>query len=205
MLNTRTIRTCLNHAPGVASVQGRSVSLRGVDMTKQIKLTQGQFTIVDDSDYEYLSHRKWYAMRQKSGAYYAVSNRTDCKGKKYIMHRVIMDAPQGILVDHRNHNTLNNIRSNLRLCTQAENQHNQVPQGGTSEFKGVAWHSRDKCWRAYITLDDTKIHLGTFYDECKAARAYDIGAVTHFGEFAYLNLLTPTEAHEIMAKGGSDV
>ena len=104
------------------------------------------------------------------------------------MHRLIMDEPKGLIVDHRDHNGLNNRRSNLRLCTNAQNQYNRLPlKGGTSRHKGVCWCKSHNKFNAYIYQRSKRYHLGWFVNEDDAARAYDKKARELFGEYAYLN------------------
>ncbi len=152
---------------------------------KRISLTQGKFALVDDEDFERINQYKWYAGKNKR-TYYA--GRHFCSRTTIRMHRVIMNAPKGMEVDHRDGNGLNNCKGNLRFCTQSQNQQNQQAlQGGTSLYKGVSSHTKDKKWRACITLNSKTYYLGNFYNEIKAALAYDEKAKELFGEFAYLN------------------
>jgi hypothetical protein len=90
---------------------------------KKIKLTQGQFAKVDDEDYDWLNQWKWCAQyNPKTKSYYAV--RSVKEGVK-IMSRVIMGEPKGKLVDHEDHDTLNNKKNNLRVATRSQNGMNQ--------------------------------------------------------------------------------
>jgi len=150
-----------------------------------IPLTQGKFAIVDAEDYDRLSQYKWYASKCKN-TYYACR----AKGRTTIrMHREIMRAPKGLMCDHKNHNGLDNRKSTLRLCTNAQNCYNQqASSNGTSKHKGVSWHKCSRKWSARIRCDGKFYHLGDYEDEIEAAMAYDDKAVELFGEFAYLNL-----------------
>lgn len=152
---------------------------------KEIPLTQGQVTLVDDEDYNELNKYKWYAdWSASTRGYRAVRHSSD--GQKLIfMYRVIMNAPPDLQVDHRNHKTLDNRRENLRLCTASENLRNQLPQpGGSSKFKGVSWDKNARKWRATIHPNGCTCYLGYFMNEIEAARAYDAAAHKLFGEFA---------------------
>jgi len=155
---------------------------------KLIPLTRGKFAIVDAADYELVSRYKWHA--NKGGrTYYAKSQE---KGRTISMHRLITNAPKGIVVDHINHNGADNRRANLRFCTWAENYHNSLPRrGGSSRYKGVHWCNTNKKFRARITCNSTPLHLGYFDSEIDAAKAYDKKVRELFGEFANLNFPNP--------------
>jgi hypothetical protein len=154
------------------------------DGARLIPLTQGKFAIVDADDYERLSKHKWCACKKRH-TFYAY-RRT--QGKKISMHRVIVNAPRGLVVDHKNRSGLNNRKSNLRPCTIAQNNRNSGPHhNATSKYKGVLWNKAARKWQARIRPNRRQIHLGFFTDEIEAAIAYDRKAEQVFGEFAYLN------------------
>lgn len=95
------------------------------------------------------------------------------------------------MVDHINGNGLDNKLKNLRICTNQENQQNRYNQSNNkSGYKGVGWHKTTKKWRARISINNQLIHLGLFQNKIEAAKAYDIMASKHFGNFAKLNFPT---------------
>lgn len=153
---------------------------------KEIQLTQGQVAKVSDNRFNYLSQFKWYAVYTPSvNGYYAARR----FGKTQIlMHREIMDAPNGTQIDHQDGDGLNNQNENLRFCTAAQNQFNRNKQiNNSSGFKGVDFHKNMNKWRAKIQLNYKRIHLGYFDSAEEAARAYDEAAKKYYGEFAMLN------------------
>lgn len=110
------------------------------------------------------------------------------------MHRVVMGVERGDsrTVDHRNHNTLDNRKSNLRVCTTLENNRNTSNRiGSVSKYLGVVLDKRSGRWRARITIDGRRQPLGHYSNEIDAAIAYDRAALKHFGEFANPNILKP--------------
>jgi len=167
--------------------------------TKTIPLTQGQFALVDADDYEKLSKYNWCALKHGNVRKYYYASRSDSSGEKaknIRMHREIMGAPKGLDVDHINHDTLDNRKENLRVCTRRENLRNGLGWAkSSSKYKGVAWQeirwnpSKNyvQKWIAYIQIGDKVTRLGYFEDEKKAALAYNKEAKKHFGEFTRLN------------------
>jgi hypothetical protein len=162
-------------------------------MAKEIQLSQGQVAIVDDADFEWLNQWKWYAAwRPSVQKFYAVRNppRGERSSTPVVMHRIIMGAEKGALVDHiKNQETLNNQRSNLRLATRAQNAVNsRLRSDNSSGFRGVSWHKAANKWISQLRCHDAKFKLiGFFTNKIEAARAWDMAAIEHFGEFACLN------------------
>ncbi len=157
----------------------------GTEETKRIKLTWGKYAIVDADDYDRLRSYNWCAL-EGSQTFYAKT--FHLSGAILSMHRLILNAPKGLFVDHIDHNGLNNRKSNLRLCTNQQNLRNKLPKPGcSSKYKGVSWSKARNKFRAKIVHNGKAIHLGYFDSEIDAARAYDKKAHEVFGEFAYLN------------------
>jgi hypothetical protein len=149
---------------------------------KEIPLTKGKMTIVDDEDYEWLSQSKWHACFSR-GKWYARTCTSD--GKIVRMHRLIMNAVDGVEIDHKDGDGLHNWRSNLRECTRSQNMRN-VRATSSSGYKGVSPIPYGR-WRARIYLDGHEVRLGHFLSPEEAARAYDVKARELFGPFARTN------------------
>lgn len=152
---------------------------------KTIQLNKGHKTLVDDADFDILSGYTWFI----SDTGYAKSTLwKEGKAHQIRMHRLLMKAPKGKMVDHINGDKLDNRRVNLRLCTNAENMRNrQKTRFNTSGFKGVYWNKRDKKWQAQIKIFYKQVCVGRFDDVKEAARAYNNAALEAFGAFASLN------------------
>lgn len=153
----------------------------------EIKLTKNKVTLIDDEDAERVLELKWHVSRSGSGIDYA-GHTKKIHGGVILLHRYLLDAPDGMFVDHINGDTLDNRKSNLRICTHKENLRNQrTPKNNNSGFKGVMWYKRISKWRAYIRVDKVQFHLGYFETKEDAALAYNISAIKHFGQYAKLN------------------
>lgn len=159
---------------------------------RQIQLTNGPIALVDDGDFELVSQWKWwkdgrYAVRNLPLAEWLARGGRGVP-RRLLMHRVILNAPPGQDIDHRDGNGLNNTRANLRFCNDSQNQANRVRlrPGRSSRYRGVTLHPTGK-WQASIKVQLRVIYLGLFASEEAAARAYDAAAVKHFGDFARPN------------------
>ena len=143
-------------------------------MSREIPLTQGQVAVVDECDYEWVAQYKWYALWSPGvKSFYAVRNSPTVNGYRTAiqMHRAIMEAPKGLHVDHLNHETLDNRRSNLRVVSCRVNNWNRK-DAGHSAYPGVSWHSRDRKWVAQIEVAQKHINLGYFDTEEEAHAAH---------------------------------
>lgn len=151
-------------------------------MAKKVPLGNGQFAIVDDEDFELVSRYRWHILPypKVGGGGYAVT--------KMRMHRLILNAPPEFFVDHINGDPLDNRRSNLRLCTNAQNQQNTGSRGGSSRHKGVSFNKKSGKWKAGFMFEGRAYHCGLYEHEDDAARAVDKKRGEVCGTFASKNL-----------------
>ncbi len=149
----------------------------------EIRLTQGQVALIEDEDYEAISHHSWHAVRRHDNRWYA---QAVIAGERIPMAVFLLQPPKGQEVDHRNNDGLDNRRNNLRHCTHQQNLCNRrIFKTNTSGFKGVYRYGLN--WRARLKHNSKWVNLGCFRDRIDAARAYNDAALRYFGEFARLN------------------
>ncbi len=155
---------------------------------KTIPLTQGEFALIDDEDFELVSRHKWFCLvDQKNGKRYAGTNvMRNGKQRGLSMHRLILEH-HAAHTDHKDGNGLNNQKENLRPATRAQNGQNRNLQIHSAPFKGVSAYKDTGRWLAGIRVNKKLKYLGYFDDPVAAARAYDAAAVANFGEFARTN------------------
>jgi hypothetical protein len=160
------------------------------DSFRRIPLGEGVWTIVEPPDYYLLKNFNWY-LSGNGKEFYAFRNIKISPGhvKMVSMHRMILDPPPHLLVDHKNNNTLDNRRSNLRLATHAENACNRpkIKSKTSSQYIGVYLEKRTGRYTSKIRIHGKRLWLGRFNSELEAAHAYDAAAKKYHGEFARLN------------------
>jgi len=156
---------------------------------RRIKLTQGQYAIVDPEDFKWLNLFKWFANRSHKAFYARRVIYINGKIKVIQMHRLVMHYDGELFVDHENRNSLDNRKINLRIATAAENRANSSRniEGKSSRYRGVCLKKDLNKWQASIGYRGKRIHLGYFENEIDAAKAYDEAARKYYGEYAVVN------------------
>ena len=187
---------CTLRCTGMARAVRRTPPPADVPGAKWIAISGEQFVLVDEAKYDLLSQYNWVAVKQRSDladtTYYA--KRTDYSGdkrKSVWMHRFILNAPPGYLVDHINGNGLDNRSHNLRLATHGQNSTNSRRKNSTG-FRGVT-RLADDLYIAKLSLDRKIYYAGRHKTAESAALAYDKMARRLQGQFARLNFPRPGE------------
>lgn len=137
---------------------------------KQIKLSQGEFAIVDNKNFEWLSQWKWNARWAKhTKSFYAIrGKRIDSKFYEISMAREILGLKKDDKrqADHINHNTLDNRERNLRIVTSQQNTFNR------KNIKGYTWNKIRRKYQARISMCGRSLSLGYFDTAKEAHNAY---------------------------------
>jgi len=150
------------------------------------KKDSDQFFLVSDESFDFVNNHKWYLHHRG----YAITSIKDHTGKRKLvkLHRLLMNFPVGMHVDHKDGNKSNYQLNNLRVATKNQNERNRPKRPNCSSiYKGVYWNKTYKRWYASITLDNKLHYLGSFTNELAAAIAYNEKAKEFHGEFAVLN------------------
>jgi hypothetical protein len=162
---------------------------------REVPLLRGGVALVDATDYDRVMEAgPWSTSRcgenKTTGRPKIYVRATRGRGQR-LLHRFVVDAPAGFDVDHENHDTFDNRRVNLRVCTRSQNNANRPKfRGGDSRYIGVyraRWTGNDRWQAICATAPGKKKKLGYFDSEEDAARAYDRAALAYSGEFATLN------------------
>lgn len=149
----------------------------------RLTLPSGHVTVFDAADLPLVEQFKWHVLKARRTCYAQTKGGPANGRQRTYLHRLLMNAPAGLLVDHINHDGLDNRRSNLRLATPGQNVANSGPRSG--DYRGIfVSHHRSKPWRARIQTR----HIGYYATEWEAAEAYNEAALAEYGEFALLNV-----------------
>ena len=144
------------------------------------KTEDGKEFYSDVSDIKIVEEYYWNI--NDKGYVYTMDRKTH---KKILMHRLIMNSPTDMVIDHIDHNKINNCKSNLRICSQKDNSRNLlISKNNTSGITGVIWNNENNKWRARITVNGKLIHLGYFETLEEAAKARYDAELLYFGTFS---------------------
>lgn len=154
---------------------------------RQIPLTQGKFALVDDEDFEELNKRKWCLSHGYAVSALPRGGKKTQNGRIIRMHRVIMNVPAGTFIDHKNGDKTDNRKSNLRVCTRAQNIINSNAFSNNKfGLRGIVFHKQTGKWRARIGYEKKALSLGLFNTKEDAHNAYTEAAIKLYNEFAFV-------------------
>ena len=139
--------------------------------------------LIDDDDYLKLINYSWHLSHNYPS--------TKIENKEILMHRFILNAKEGDIIDHINKNELDNRKSNLRFSNRSLNSHNRRKkiEKYSSNFYGVA-KRENGTFRSIINKDGIRYNIGSYLTELEAASAYNKKAIEIYGEnYANLNIL----------------
>ncbi len=130
-------------------------------------------TIIDLDDVEKVKNIKWW--KNKRGY---------VNSKNIMLHKFIMNCPKDKVVDHINHNPLDNRKCNLRICTQGENRFNSnIRKDNTTGYIGIVFIKKTNKYRARITKNGVTYNLGHYNSLEEAIKARKEAEEKYFGEF----------------------
>lgn len=157
-----------------------------------VPLTHGKVAVIDAADAPLVAGRNWQAT-PKRRPYAMRHGIVDGRKRTIWMHRVFIDVPPGLFVDHIDGDELNNRRSNLRICTVRQNAMNRrTYSNNTTGRKGVSVFGNR--FRAAIRVEGRTISLGLHTTVAEAAMAYEAAASRYYGPFARPNRGAPLRA-----------
>lgn len=176
----------------------RDYSLQPEDQSiKYLPLTKGQRAIVDAEDFEELSQWCWTFNAKTRRPFRGIAAKEGVPQVNVLMHRQIMRAENGQMVDHINRDTLDNRKANLRFCNKSQNAANSVrtKRKESSNYRGVSWSKQNKKWEGGMLFGGIR-NRRHFDSEVEAAAFVDSLAHKFHGEFAVLNFPKDQGTHE---------
>lgn len=157
--------------------------MRKIPIYKKVKQVVG-YALVDDEDFNLVNETEWFISGRK---YASATKKVGGAWKAIYLHKVIMPSKGELVVDHINGDTLDNRKSNLRICTKHQNIINAGKRkDNSSGFRGVYKVKKKgkERWQAKAVLEGRQYHFGYFDSAQEAAEAYKISAKKLYGEFA---------------------
>lgn len=145
----------------------------------ELMLCGGVTCLIDDEDWDRIKAYKWCRHAKKKYAGARVEDRM------VLMHRMIMNAPKGVAVDHINHDTFDNRKMNLRICTQAENMWNAKHRGSNTKIRGIHFRKKVGNYQVDITSNGKRLYLGVYSNLEDAITVRKEAEIKYHGEYRY--------------------
>ncbi len=147
----------------------------------ECRVKNGRSFLFDEEDLPVILRRTWTVGRDG----YVHGTEGD---KTVKLHRLIMNAPDEMVVDHINGDPSDCRKANMRIVTQHQNSMNHGPNRNSSTgYKGVCFDKREQKYMAHIHPNRRMVFLGYYDDPIDAAHAYDRAASFYFGQYARPN------------------
>lgn len=161
-----------------------SIDIENSTVTIDLRNIKGEIidkTVIDIEDFDIVKDYKW----SKNANGYAICMKKKSQGGEHVfMHRLIMNCHSETIVDHKDRNTLNNRKNNLRIADKSKNNMNKcVLPNNTSGVTGVSYHKRLNKWEARIGYKNKSIYLGIYKNKEDAIKARQEAEIKYFGEF----------------------
>lgn len=166
--------------------------------TKIITVPSGSIVIVDAEDFDWLSEYRWTAYEKDPNSYVKRTYRIEGKRFYQSMHRDIFERHKidfkGYLIDHIDGNRFNNVKSNLRVVTNAQNSRNRgLSKRSTTGYKNVTFNKREQKYKVSLEINLNGVRKcisGGYYRDLKEAviKANEL-MLLHHGEFSRLNVI----------------
>ena len=168
---------CYKHDVNVARKKSNQYIVLG-DTATVMDENGGTF-LIDREDIEKISHLYWSVRKSLPNYVFAFVD-----GGKISLHRLVMSARPDDIVDHINHDTTDNRKCNLRVCTTQDNTRNKsIPRNNRSGIIGVC-QEKSGDWRSYITINDSNYKLYSGKDREEAIRRRLFAENVYFGDFS---------------------
>lgn len=146
----------------------------------QVSLSGGIICLIDDEDWDRIKNYSWCLHADKQYVGGRVEN-----GKMVLLHRFIMNVSSDMKIDHINHNTFDNRKENLRICTQAQNMWNAKHRGSNTGIRGIHFRKKVGNYQVDITSYGKRVYLGVYPTIEEAIIVRKTAEFKYHGDYRY--------------------